>query len=77
MSTSLDQAAIGSVVRVTGFAATEAQFRRKLLSLGVVPGAELTVCRVAPLGDPIQIQLKGRSVSLRKSEAAILQVEGI
>ncbi|MFK4754569.1 MULTISPECIES: FeoA family protein [Oceanospirillaceae] len=77
MTMTLDQARIGEHVRVTGFAATEAQFRRKLLALGVVPGAEIEIRRVAPLGDPIQIQLRGTSVSLRKQEATILLVESI
>ncbi|WP_028293046.1 FeoA family protein [Oceanobacter kriegii] len=77
MTKTLDQAAIGSSVTVTGFTHTDAQFRRKLLALGIVPGTEVEIKRVAPLGDPIQLVLKGRSVSLRKTEAAILLVEGI
>lgn len=73
----LDQAEKGARLRITHFSATETQFRRKLLALGVIPGAELVVSRLAPLGDPIQIQLRGTSVSLRKQEAAILHVEVI
>ena len=71
----LDQAVIGSTVQVTGFTTTDANFRRKLLALDVVPGARLEIRRVAPMGDPIHIVLQDRSVSLRKSEAAILEVE--
>ncbi|MEE3191293.1 MAG: FeoA domain-containing protein [Pseudomonadota bacterium] len=40
-----------------------------------MPGAEVQVMRLAPLGDPIQIQLRGASVSLRKQEAAIIEVD--
>ena len=42
---------------------------------GMMPGAEVEVRRVAPLGDPMKIQLRGASVSLRKQEAAIIEVE--
>jgi len=76
-SQTLDQLTIGSRARILGFTATEANFRRKLLALGVMPGAQIEVRRFAPLGDPIQIQLRGASISLRKQEAAIIQVEVI
>ncbi|MDK2778612.1 MAG: ferrous iron transport protein A [Pseudomonadota bacterium] len=71
----LDQLSIGTRARITGFTDTEANFRRKLLALGVMPGAQIEVRRYAPLGDPIQIQLRGASISLRKQEASIIQVE--
>lgn len=74
-TTSLDQVTAGQKVRIVGFAAVETNFRRKLLALGLMPGAEVEVRRVAPLGDPMQIQLRGASVSLRKQEAAIIEVE--
>ena len=73
----LDQIDIGAHERIVGFTATEANFRRKLLALGVMPGAQVEVRRCAPLGDPIQIQLRGSSISLRKQEASIIQVEVI
>jgi len=74
-TTTLDQLSIGTRAQITGFTATETNFRRKLLALGVMPGAEVEVRRVAPMGDPMQIQLRGSSISLRKREAAIIQVE--
>ena len=77
MRMTLDQAAIGTTVTVTGFTTTDAHFRRKLLALGVVPGVRLEVRRVAPMGDPIQIILQNHSVSLRNTEAAILEVEKV
>lgn len=73
----LDQVKVGSKARIVGFSAVETNFRRKLLALGLMPGAEVEVRRVAPLGDPVQIQLRGASVSLRKQEAAIIEVEGL
>ena len=56
-------------------AATE--IRQRLLDLGLLPGVELTLQRVAPLGDPIDIKLKGFHLSLRKAEAATIGVERI
>lgn len=43
--------------------------RRRLLEMGLLPGTELRVVRRAPLGDPIEVRLRGYSLSLRKSEA--------
>lgn len=71
----LDQMTVGSRSKIIGFAQTESNFRRKLLALGLMPGAVVEVRRLAPLGDPMQIQLRGASVSLRKLEAAIIYVE--
>ncbi|MEK9714096.1 MAG: FeoA family protein, partial [Thalassolituus sp.] len=55
----LDKVSVGSKARISGFSAVETNFRRKLLALGLMPGAEVEVRRVAPLGDPVQIQLRG------------------
>ncbi|MGF1612378.1 MAG: ferrous iron transport protein A [Gammaproteobacteria bacterium] len=54
-----------------------ASYRRKLLSMGLTPGTEFTVVRFAPLGDPVEIQVRGFSLSLRKDEATALLVEKI
>lgn len=43
--------------------------RRKLLDMGVIPGVEVYVDKVAPFGDPIEIHLRGYALSLRKSDA--------
>ena len=48
--------------------------RRRLLDMGVVPGALVEVRRVAPLGDPIEIRVMGYSLALRKEEAEHIQV---
>lgn len=42
--------------------------RRKLLDMGVIPGVEVYVDKVAPFGDPIEIHLRGYALSLRKSD---------
>ena len=49
--------------------------RRRLLDMGLVLQAEIKVERVAPLGDPIEIKIKGYHLSLRKEEAANVYVE--
>ncbi|MCS6843029.1 MAG: ferrous iron transport protein A [Caldilineales bacterium] len=49
--------------------------RRRLLDMGLVPGAEIEVVRVAPLGDPVEYMVKGYRLSLRRSEAAKVTVE--
>lgn len=46
-----------------------ADYRKRLLALGVTPGVVFTVTRVAPLGDPIELRLRGAAISVRKSEA--------
>ena len=51
------------------------KIRRRLMDMGLVKGAEITVQRVAPLGDPIEILLKGYHLTLRKNEAASILVE--
>ncbi|HHT62684.1 MAG: FeoA family protein [Bacillota bacterium] len=48
---------------------------RRLIEMGVSPGCEVKVERYAPLGDPIEIKLKGTHISLRKVEAEIVEVE--
>jgi len=51
--------------------------RRRLLDMGVTPGVLIEVIKVAPLGDPVDIRIRGYHLSLRKEEAAIIQVEVI
>lgn len=48
--------------------------RRRLLDLGVTPKTEVTVIKVAPLGDPIEVSLRGFVLTLRKEEAAVVDV---
>lgn len=48
--------------------------RRRLLALGLIPGEAIIVVRVAPLGDPLEIELKGYRLSLRKAEAGEILV---
>ena len=61
----------GTIVRVGGQAAA----RRRLLELGLVRGERIAVARVAPLGDPVEFIIKGYHLSLRRRDAANIEVE--
>lgn len=50
-------------------------FRRRLLEMGLVPGTSVRVVTVAPLGDPLQIEVRGGQWSIRRSEAAQIEIE--
>lgn len=49
----------------------------RLAALGFLPGCRVRISRVAPLGDPISIQMDGQEISLRRSEANLIQVREI
>lgn len=64
----------GDKAIITGIKAGEKIYRAKLLAMGLLPGTEFVVIRVAPLGDPIEIKIRGFALSLRKNEAKLLQI---
>jgi Fe2+ transport system protein FeoA len=66
--------AVGARGRITGFA-LPAEHRQRLLEMGLTTGAEFEVVRFAPLGDPIEIKVRGYYLSLRRAEAAGVQIE--
>lgn len=53
----------------------QGMLRRRLMDMGVLPGAEVELLRAAPLGDPLEYKLRGYHLSLRKSEAQSIEVE--
>jgi ferrous iron transport protein A len=59
------------VVKITG----EGVLRRRLFDMGLTPGAHLTVRKVAPLGDPVELSIRGYELSIRKAEAEAVLVE--
>jgi len=73
----LSELQIGEKGRITSIKPGEKYYREKLLSMGLLPGTEFTIARVAPLGDPIELAVRGFALSLRRDEAAILQVEKV
>jgi ferrous iron transport protein A len=66
---------VGDTGLVAGYADGSRGYRKKLLAMGLTPGTEFSVTRVAPMGDPVEIQVRGFKLSLRKDEAAAVQVE--
>jgi Fe2+ transport system protein FeoA len=50
-------------------------FRRRLLEMGLVPGVEVKVIAIAPFGDPLQIEVRGGQWSIRRAEAAQIEIE--
>ena len=74
MAQKLKELAVGDRAQVTGFSGGSTAYRRKLLSMGLTLGAEFIVNRRAPLGDPIEIRVRGYSLSLRGAEAEALDI---
>ncbi|AHF02902.1 ferrous iron transport protein A [Marichromatium gracile] len=75
MNTTLKDLVVGDHGAVRGYRPGADAYRRKLLSMGLTPGAALEVVRVAPMGDPVEVRVRGTRVTLRREEAAILEVE--
>ena len=74
MPTSLAQIPLGKTARIASVDGPRA-FRRRLLEMGLVPGVEVRVVTIAPLGDPLRIEVRGGQWSIRRAEAAQIQVE--
>ncbi len=74
MSTpTLAQTALGRTVTVREVGGSRA-FRRRLLEMGLVPGTPVRMVTIAPLGDPMQIEVRGGQWSIRRAEAAQIEV---
>lgn len=59
------------VVRVHG----EGAVRRRIMEMGITKGVNITVRKVAPFGDPMELNVRGYELSLRKADAAFIEVE--
>ena len=59
------------VVRLTG----EGPVKRRIMDMGITKGVEIYVRKVAPLGDPVEINVRGYELSVRKADAAMIEVE--
>ena len=70
----LKQARIGQTVRVVKLHG-EGALKRRIMDMGITKGTEIHVRKVAPLGDPIEINLRGFELSLRKADAEMIEVE--
>ena len=71
---SLAQLSVGSSAKIREFPKSGTAFLR-LREMGLLPGTQVTMVRTAPLGDPIEIKIRGYHLTLRKSEAEQVSVE--
>ena len=60
-----------TVVKVHG----EGALKRRIMDMGITKGVEISVRKVAPLGDPLEITVRGYELSLRKADAELIEVE--
>jgi ferrous iron transport protein A len=65
----------GQHARVVDLNKLDSVYRHKLIAMGLLPGTEFSVSRIAPFGDPIEIRVRGITLSLRKSEANLIHIE--
>lgn len=70
----LKQAAIGDTVKVVKLHG-EGAVKRRIMDMGITRGAEVHIRKVAPLGDPIEVTVRGYELSLRKADAEMIEVE--
>ncbi|MCI5512932.1 MAG: ferrous iron transport protein A [Clostridia bacterium] len=70
----LKQAKIGETVRVVKLHG-EGAVKRRIMDMGLTKGVEVNVRKVAPLGDPIEVTVRGYELSLRKADAEMIEVE--
>ena len=69
----LKEASIGSTVTVKKITGT-GPVKRRIMDMGITKGVEIYIRKVAPLGDPLEISLRGYELTLRKSEAQMISV---
>lgn len=53
----------------------EGAVKRRIMDMGITKGVEVQVCKVAPLGDPIEVTVRGYQLSIRKADAEMVEVE--
>ena len=70
----LKQTAVGETVRVVRLHG-EGAVKRRIMDMGLTKGVSVTVRKVAPLGDPIDLTVRGYELSIRKSDADTVEVE--
>ena len=70
----LKEAKIGETVKVVKLHG-EGAVKRRIMDMGITKGAEVYIRKVAPLGDPIEVTVRGYELSLRKADAEMIEVE--
>lgn len=69
----LKEAACGSTVKVVKLHG-EGAVKRRIMDMGIVKGTEIFVRKVAPLGDPVEISVRGYELSIRKADAELIEI---
>ena len=69
----LDKVAVGGTVKIARLNGA-GPVKRRIMDMGLTKGTEVKVCKIAPLGDPIQLTVRGYELSIRKDEAAAIEV---
>ena len=70
----LNEVKVGSTVNVTKISG-EGAVKKRIMDMGVTKGVEIYVRKVAPLGDPVEVTVRGYELSLRKEDAKIIEVQ--
>ena len=70
----LKESKIGETVKVVRLNGQGA-IKRRIMDMGITKGVEIFIRKVAPLGDPVEIQVRGYELSLRKADAELIEVE--
>lgn len=70
----LRQAKVGDTVRVVKLHG-EGAVKRRIMDMGITKGVEVNIRKVAPLGDPIEVTVRGYELSIRKADAEMIEVE--
>jgi len=70
----LRQARVGTTVKVVKLHG-EGAIKRRIMDMGITRGVSVTIRKVAPLGDPVEVTVRGYELSLRKSDADMVEVE--
>lgn len=71
----LKDSKIGDTIRVVKLHG-EGAVRRRIMDMGLTKGVEVQIRKVAPLGDPIEVTVRGYELSIRKADAEMIEVEG-
>ena len=70
----LKEAKVGSTVKVVKLHG-EGAVKRRIMDMGITRGVEVYIRKVAPLGDPVEVHVRGYELSLRKADAEMIEVE--
>ena len=68
---------VGQKAKIISMSDVESLHRKKLLAMGLTPGVDFKLTRIAPLGCPMQIELRGYSLTVRKNECQAIDIDKI